>query len=254
MILPEFSTEVNERLRANERDEGLGVASKAFFTASIAARYSYNFRFLGRPVIQYPQDMIAIQSVFWETKPDLVIETGVAHGGSLVMSAAMLAVLDACDREGSGVEPPRRRVLGIDIDIRPHNAVAIRDHPLSKRIELIQGSSTSPDVLARARSMAAEARSVLVMLDSNHTHDHVLAELRAYTPLVTRGSYCVVFDTCIEYMSTEACAGRPWSVGNSPATAVKAFLSECPDFVVDRDIDAALMISVAPGGYLRRVH
>ena len=253
MTSPDFDEEVRGRLRANERDAALGSASRAFFDASIAARYSYNFRFLGRPIIQYPQDMVAIQTLLWETRPELVIETGVAHGGSLVMSAAMLAVLDACDREGSGVEPPLRRVLGIDIDIRPHNERAIRSHPLSGRIELVQGSSVDPAVVARARAMAAEARSVLVMLDSNHTHEHVLAELRAYAPLVTPGSACVVFDTCIEHMSPQACAGRPWSAGDSPATAVEAFLRECPDFRVDRDMDAMIMVSVAPGGYLRRV-
>jgi len=233
--------------------EGFAAASRAWVRATWDSKYVYSFAWMGRPIIQLPEDMIRLQEVIYTLKPDVLIETGVAHGGSLVMSAAMLAVLDACDREGSGVEPPLRRVLGIDIDIRPHNERAIRSHPLSGRIELVQGSSVDPAVVARARAMAAEARSVLVMLDSNHTHEHVLAELRAYAPLVTPGSACVVFDTCIEHMSPQACAGRPWSAGDSPATAVEACLRECPDFRVDRDMDAMIMVSVAPGGYLRRV-
>ena len=223
---------------------------------SIRAQYSYNFRVLGRPVIQYPQDIVAIQELIWEIKPDLIIETGIAHGGSLILSASMLALLDYCDavENGEMLDPKatKRRVLGIDIDIRAHNRAAIEAHPMAHRIDMIQGSSIAPEVIAQVQAQAVGYERVMVILDSNHTHAHVLAELQAYAPLVSKGSYCVVFDTVIEDLPAGMYPDRPWDVGNNPKTAVREYLTQNPNFEVDEDMEAKLLITVAPGGYLRR--
>jgi cephalosporin hydroxylase len=212
---------------------------------------------LGRPIIQYPQDMVALQELIWQIKPDLIIETGIAHGGSLILSASMLALLDYCDavETGTPLDPkaPRRRVLGIDIDIRAHNRAAIEAHPMSNRIDMLQGSSIDASIIAEVCKRAADHERIMVILDSNHTHDHVLAELEAYAPLVSEGSYCVVFDTVIEDLPVGMYPDRPWDVGNNPKTAVREYLASNSDFVVDEDIEAKLLITVAPGGYLRRI-
>jgi cephalosporin hydroxylase len=205
-------------------------------------RYTYNFTWLGRPIIQIPQDILAMQELVWRVRPELVIETGVAHGGSLVLYASLLELLG-----GAG------RVLGVDIDIRSHNREALEAHPMMRRIDLLQGSSVDPVVVSEVHARAKGKGPVMVVLDSNHTHAHVLAELRAYAPLVQAGSYLVVFDTLVEALPKEAFPDRPWGPGDNPATAVRAFLAECDRFVVDGDIDARLLLSVAPGGYLRCV-
>ena len=222
------AAEVQERSRQWVRDVG-------------PLRYAYNFSWMGRPIIQLPQDIVAMQELIWQIKPALIVETGVAHGGSLIFYASMLELL------GQG-----GRVIGVDIDIRAHNRAAIVDHPMSKRIELIQGSSIDPSIVDEVHRRAAGASPVLVVLDSNHTHDHVLHELLAYQDLVTAGSYLVVFDTAIEALPADAFPDRPWGPGNSPASAVRVFLESHPDFEPDADIDAKLLISVAPVGYLRR--
>jgi cephalosporin hydroxylase len=194
---------------------------------------------MGRPLIQYPQDMIAMQEILWDVRPDLIIETGIAHGGSLVYYASL------CELMGHG------EVLGIDIDIRSHNRKAIEAHPMFKRITLIQGSSTAPEVISEV-TQAAAGKKVLVVLDSNHAHAHVLAELAAYAPLVSVGSYCIVFDTVIEDLPAGLYPDRPWDVGDNPKTAVREFLAGHPEFAVDEELEAKLLITVAPGGYLRR--
>ncbi|HMP61140.1 MAG TPA: cephalosporin hydroxylase family protein [Gemmatales bacterium] len=216
--------------------------SRDWLAASGADKYSYRFTWLGRPIIQYPQDIVAMQELLWQVRPDLVIETGVAHGGSLILYASILELIG-----GPGL------VVGVDIDIRPHNREAIEDHPLGHRIELIQGSSTAAETLDAVRAMIDGKQTVLVVLDSNHTHDHVLDELRLYAPLVTPGSYLVVFDTAVEHLPAEACADRPWGPGNNPLTAVRQFLNETSDFVVDAEIEDRLLVTVAPSGYLRCV-
>jgi len=252
----EFAREVEQRLQANRQDKIIRTASHEFMVASTQPKYSYNFSMLGRPIIQYPQDMVALQELIWKIKPDLVIETGIAHGGSLILSASMLALLDYCDavEAGQTLDPrtPRRRVLGIDIDIRTHNRAAIEAHPMAHRIDMIQGSSIAPEIVAEAHKRATGHDRVMVILDSNHTHEHVLAELDAYASLVSTGSYCVVFDTVIEDLPTGMYPDRPWDVGNNPKTAVREFLSRNHDFEVDEDMEAKLLITVAPGGYLRR--
>jgi cephalosporin hydroxylase len=242
-----FDKEVSERIQGNSKNEELVEAAQAFMKKSIGAQYSYNISWLGRPIIQYPQDIVAMQELIWSLQPDLIIETGIAHGGSLIFSASMLELNASCGG------PPDAEVVGIDIDIRPHNREAIEAHPLFKRITMIQGSSTSPETVEQVRRKAAGRRRVLVCLDSNHTHDHVLAELGAYAPLTSVGSYCVVFDTIVDELSSEMLHGRPWGPGNNPKTAVFEFLKTHPEFQIDKRMDHKLLISVAPDGYLKRV-
>ena len=252
-----FEHEVKQNIAELRNDEGLRTKSLDWMSDITQKRYAYNFKWLGRPIIQVPQDMVAIQELIWKIRPDLVIETGIAHGGSLILSASMLALLDYCDAVESGqalnLRATRRRVLGIDIDIRAHNREAIEAHPMAHRIDMLQGSSIAPEIIAEVRQRAQGHERVLVILDSNHTHEHVLAELEAYAPLVSPGSYCVVFDTVIEDLPAGMYPDRPWDVGDNPKTAVHEFLSRNSDFVVDEDIEAKLMITVAPGGYLRRL-
>lgn len=244
-------------------------AANDFMHASTQPKYSYNFSWMGRPIIQYPQDMVAVQELIWQIKPDLIIETGIAHGGSLIMSASMLAMLDYCEAVESGktLDPKAtlRRVLGLDIDIRTHNRTAIESHPMSHRIDMIQGSSIAPEVIAQVHQIAKGYKKVLVCLDSNHTHEHVLAELEAYAPITSIGSYCCVFDTVIEDMPNEMFPDRPWSKGNNPKTAVWEYMRLLKSegrtatdgiplgFKVDKSIENKLLITVAPDGYLRRI-
>lgn len=225
----------------------ISTAAQAFLTASIEPKYSYNFSWLGRPIIQYPQDIVAMQQIIWETQPDLIIETGIAHGGSLIFSASILELNAACGGN------PQASVLGIDIDIRAHNRTAIEAHPLYHRISMIEGSSIDPAVIEQVRAAAEGKKSVLVCLDSNHTHDHVLAELEAYADLVTVSNYCVVFDTVIEDLPSGSYPDRPWNKGANPKTAVHQWLKTHPEFAIDKGIDEKLLISVAPDGYLKRI-
>lgn len=254
--MSDFQDEVVARIEASGRNTALKNAAATFSQQSIAAQYSYNFSSLGRPIIQYPQDMVAMQELIWSTRPDIIIETGIAHGGSLILSASMLALLDYCDAIESGemLDPrkPKRRVIGVDIDIRAHNRAAIEAHPLANRIDMIQGSSIDPAIVEQVRRKTDGAARVMVSLDSNHTHDHVLGELEAYAPLVTPGSYCVVFDTIIEDLPAEAYPDRPWGPGNNPKSAVWKYLETHPEFEIDASIDNKLQISVAPSGFLRR--
>lgn len=228
-----------------------------FMKFSAAGRYSYNFNWLGRPIIQYPQDMAAMQEIVWNVRPDVIVETGIAHGGSLILSASLLALLDLCDATEAGemLNPrmPVRRVVGVDIDIRAHNRSAIEAHPLANRITMIEGSSIDENIVDQVRSAVGGAKRVMVCLDSNHTHDHVLAELKAYARMVTPGSYCIVFDTIIEDLPEEMFPDRPWGPGNNPKTAVHAWLGQNRDFEIDKVMDHKLLLSVAPDGFLRRI-
>lgn len=209
--------------------------------------YSYQYEWLGRPIIQFPQDMVAVQQLVWQVQPELIIETGIAHGGSLIYYASLLELVAQCGG------PLDAHVIGIDIDIRVHNRKAIEAHPMSKRIRMLQGSSIDADILAEVKRLTAGRQRIMVLLDSNHTHEHVLAELRAYAPLVSKDSYCVVFDTVVEDMPADAFPDRPWGRGNNPKTAVWQYLRENGDFEIDKYIDSKLLISVAPQGYLRKV-
>ena len=226
-------------------------AAADFLLQTIRERYSYNFAWLSRPIIQYPQDIVAFQEIVAKVSPDLILETGIAHGGSLVLSASLLCLLDVM--EGLDPRQSSRKVVGVDIDIRSHNRKALDEHPLRFKMELIEGSSIDADIIAQVHSHADGYEKVLVSLDSNHTHDHVLSELNAYADLVSLGSYCVVFDTVIEDLPAGSFPDRPWDVGNNPKTAVHEWLSMHPEFEVDKGIDDKLLISVAPDGYLKRV-
>ena len=242
-----FKEEVNERITESGQNPSLIESGLAFTKASATARYSYNFSWLGRPIIQYPQDIVAMQELIWSVQPDLIVETGIAHGGSLIFSASMLELNAACGG------PQNAEVVGLDIDIRAQNREAITAHPLSRRITMLQGSSIAPEIIEQVKAKAVGRQRVLVCLDSNHTHDHVLAELDAYAPLTSVGSYCVVFDTIVEEMPADMFPDRPWGPGNNPKTAVLEYLKTHSEFQIDKQVDHKLLISVAPDGYLKRV-
>ena len=250
------------KMRANridgyEDDSEFIIDSASWLKQSMHKEYVYNFDWFSRPIIQYPQDIVAMQELIWKVKPDLIIETGIAHGGSLVFSASMLAMLDMVDaiENNTTINPKesKRKVVGIDIDIRPHNKDIIESHPMASRIQMIQGSSIDQGIVSQVEEIAKNYETVLVCLDSNHTHEHVLAELNAYASLTSLSSYCVVFDTFIEDMPKGFFANRPWDTGNNPKTAVWEFLKKHPEFEIDKEIQQKLLITVAPDGYLKRI-
>jgi cephalosporin hydroxylase len=236
----QFRREVDDNIRRQGDDKDVQALSRIWLREVAPYKYTYNFTWLGRPIIQVPQDLFALQEIIWRTRPEVIVETGIAHGGSLIFHASMLELLG-----GTG------RVIGVDVDIRAHNRLAIEEHPMARRIQLIQGSSIDPTTIRSVQQAVGDSSPVLVILDSNHTHDHVLAELYAYSPLVIAGSYLVVFDTGLEVAPAEFSRDRPWGPGNNPMTAVRAFLQTTDRFEVDERIDAQLLISVAPRGYLR---
>lgn len=252
-----FKKECTQEVEVQGANEQLAKLTRQWVDNANAHKYSYHFEWLGRPIIQYPQDMIAMQELIWEVKPDLIIETGIAHGGSLILSASMLALLDYADAVGSGqsLDPKagRRQVLGIDIDIRSHNREAIEAHPMAHKIDMIEGSSIAADTISQVNEYAKGYDRILICLDSNHTHNHVLAELEAYAPLTSQDSYCVVFDTIIEDLAADMFPDRPWGPGDNPKTAVWEYLKSHPEFEIDKQIDGKLLISVAPHGYLKRI-
>ena len=254
--MSEFKKESEARIAAIPDNLDLRNTAAAFLQSSISAMYSYNFDWLGRPIIQYPQDIVAIQELIWKVKPDLIIEAGIAHGGSLILSASMLAMLDMCDaiEAGETIDPraSQRKVLGIDIDIRTHNRAAVEIHPMSSRIQMIEASSISRETIEQVENISAKYSRVMVFLDSNHTHSHVLSELKAYAPLTSIGSYCVVFDTVVEDLPGEIIHDRPWGPGDNPKTAVWEYLKINDDFVIDKSIHDKLLLTVAPDGYLKR--
>lgn len=233
-----FAREVAGNIERQGHDADVQALSRIWMRETVPTKYSYNFSWLGRPIIQYPQDILALQEIVWRTQPELIVETGIAHGGSLVFFASLMELIG-----GSG------RVLGIDIEIRPHNRQAIEAHPMAKRIDMIEGSSIDAGVAAAAAKYAAGKRT-MVVLDSNHTHAHVAAELEAYAPLVSKGCYLVVLDTIVEDMPAAFFDNRPWGPGDNPMTAVRQFVAKSRRFAVDRSIDHKLLISVGPEGYL----
>jgi cephalosporin hydroxylase len=241
-----FREETRQNIADLGRDKDLQSLSRIWERITDQHKYTYNFSWLGRPIIQYPQDIIAMQEIIFEVKPDLIIETGIAHGGGLIFYASMLELVAACGG-------PYGEVLGIDIDIRAHNRKAIEEHPMFRRISMIEGSSIAPEIIAQVHEKAKGKKSVMILLDSNHTYEHVLAELNAYAPLTSVGSYCVVFDTIIEDMPADFFPDRPWGSGNNPKTAVHEYLKNHPEFEIDKSIEHKLLITVAPDGYLQRI-
>jgi cephalosporin hydroxylase len=254
-----FRIQCNAGIEEQGKNEKLALMTRDWMNESIKTKYSYHFEWLGRPIIQYPQDIVGVQQLLWNIKPDLVIETGIARGGSLIFYASMLELIAQC---GGSIDA---KVVGVDIDIRDHNKREILAHPMSKRIEMIEGSSIDHEIFEKIKEKALGEKRVLVCLDSNHTHSHVLQELRLYSSLVTIGSYIVVFDTLIEDICSDLIEDRPWAKGNNPKTAVFAFLESLQSenvkgvdglpvkFVVDKKIDNQLLITVASNGYLKRV-
>jgi cephalosporin hydroxylase len=265
----EFDKIVKFNVENNGKDKDFIGLSNIWIRESIRHQYAQNFSWLGRPIIQVPQDIYAIQEIIWTVQPDLIIETGIAHGGSLILSASMLALLDYCEAIKTGLDSlslkSKRRVLGVDIDIRSHNREAIEAHPLAHLIEMIEGSSISTNVIEQVKYRAKEFNRILVFLDSNHTHDHVLAELEAYAPLVSKDSYCVVWDTGVEDLPDGFVTDRPWGKGNNPKTAVFEYLDilktngrlasdgKALQFEIDKFIEHKIVITASPDGFLRRI-
>jgi cephalosporin hydroxylase len=236
-----FEQERSSRIEKQGENAQLKEISEKFTTESVKSGYSYNFSWMGRPIIQYPQDMIAMQEIIWQVKPDLIIETGIAHGGSLIYYASLLELI------GKG------EILGIDIDIREHNKIEIEAHSMSKRIAMIQGSSVDSEVLIKVKQFAKDKKNILVSLDSNHSHSHVLKEMNLYSAFVSQGSYLVVFDTVVEDLPIGTILDRPWDKGNNAKTAVHEFLRTDKTFEIDQRFNNKLLVSVAPDGYLKKI-
>lgn len=239
--IEKFEKEKKTNIKKLGQNKKLKEMAINFIKKSSKNKYTYNFSWLGRPIIQFPQDIIAIQELIWKIKPDSIIETGIAHGGSLILSASILELIGKGD------------VLGIDIDIRKQNMEKIEAHPMSKRITMLKGSSTSKEIIDKVKEFVKGKEKIMVFLDSNHSHDHVLKELELYSPLVTKGSYLVVFDTIVEDLPIGYIKNRSWDKGNNPKTAVMKFLKNNDQFVIDREIENKLLITVAPSGYLKRI-
>ncbi len=264
----DFSERVTRNITDIGKDRDFRSLTNLWLREAIRHEYAQNFEWLGRPIIQVPQDIYAVQELIWRVKPDLIIETGIAHGGSLILSASLLAMLDYCEAVDtcSSLNPSEstRKVLGIDVDIRAHNRSAIEAHPMSHKIEMIEGSSIDEKVIKQVQNIAFQYQTVMLLLDSNHTHNHVLAELEAYAPLVSKGSYCVVWDSGIEDLPDGFVTDRPWGKGNNPKTAaieylntlkfedIKASDGEKLNFEVDEVIENKIVISASSDGFLRR--
>jgi cephalosporin hydroxylase len=252
-----FEAEKSAMIATYRHDKEWQEASAKWRDLSFSRRYMYNFTWLGRPIIQLPHDIAAFQEVVWKVKPDLIIETGIAHGGSLILSASLLALIDYCEAAEAGeiLDPakPKRTVVGIDIDIRAHNRAALDAHAMRSRIDMIESSSLEAEAVRQVRARAKSKERILVALDSNHTHAHVLEELELYAPLVTPGSYCIVFDSVVEDLPDGLFPGRPWSKGNNPKTAVWEYLKSHPEFEIDNSIHEKLVITAAPDGFLKRL-
>jgi len=242
MIEKEFEIRNKKFIKKMGKNESLKKLSNKWMMESSLGEYSYHFKWLGLPIIQFPQDIVGLQEIIWKIKPELIIETGIARGGSLIFSASMLQLI------GRGI------VLGIDIDIRKENKLKILKHPLSKRIKMIEGSSIDKTVITKVNKIAKNKKNILVILDSNHTHDHVLSELKAYSKLVKKGSYVIVFDTIIEDIPnkySKKLINGDWNKKDNPKTAVHEFLKENKRFKIDHDFENKLLITVAPDGFLK---
>jgi cephalosporin hydroxylase len=240
--IQQFKEDLDQRVASYADDKELKSIASEWVQESMKKMYVYNFSWLGRPIIQYPQDIVAIQEIIWKVKPDLIIETGIAHGGSIILSASILELLGG-----------DRHVIGIDIDIRKHNRDEIEQHPLSRRIKMIEGSSIDEGTAKQVYKMAEGKSRILVILDSNHTHAHVKKEIELYHSLVSVGSYLMVFDTIVEDLPKDYFEDRPWNVGDNPKTAVHEFLRSNTDFEIDKSVQNKLIITAAPDGYLRRI-
>jgi len=237
----DYEKQIVKNIKNIQKEKKILKITEQWMNETAKIKYTYNFEWMGRPIIQLPQDIIAMQELIWKVKPDLIIETGIAHGGSLIFYASILELI------GNG------EVLGIDIDIREHNRIEIEKHSMFKRITMIQGSSVSDDIILKVKEVVKNKKNIMVVLDSNHTHEHVLKELELYSQFVSKNSYLVVFDTIVEDLPDNLFNDRPWGKGNNPKTAVYKFLNNNDYFVIDKNIQNKLLITVAPDGYLKRV-
>lgn len=236
-----FEARNRDLTRRMSDDHHVRNVTREWIHAVLPFEYHYHFSWMGVPVIQFPSDIVAMQELIWDIKPDLIIETGIARGGSIVFYASMLQLLG-----GDGL------VVGVDIDIREHAREAIEDHAFADRIVTVQGSSVAEDTISAVSRYAKGRKRVLVVLDSNHTQEHVAAELEAYSQFVTPGSYIVVFDTVIDDLPDRFHEGRPWAAGRGPKVAVHDFLATHPEFHIDRSYEDKLLVTVAPDGFLKR--
>jgi cephalosporin hydroxylase len=237
----EFEAQKRHDAAALAKDVELTAAALDVFARADEHSYSYLWSWLGVPIIQIPQDILVVQEIVWAHRPQLIIETGVARGGSVILFSSLLELI------GEGT------VVGIDVDIRAHNRATIEEHPMSKRVRLVEGSSTDQRIVEEIAAMASSVDRVMVVLDSNHTHEHVSKELELYADFVTPGQFLVVADTVVESLPPQAHRPRDWGPGNNPATALAEFLARRHDFAVDDFIDNKLLMSSSPGGYLRRL-
>jgi cephalosporin hydroxylase len=256
-----FNRECIKNINEQGNDINLKLKTIDYLKELDKYKYAYNFTWLGRPIIQLPQDIYTIQELIWKIKPDLIIETGIAHGGSLIMSASILALLDYC--EGYSIENSSgRQVIGIDIEIRSHNKKAIEDHVLYPLIQMIEGSSIDYNIIKQVEEIINERSYydkekqirhpiIMIFLDSNHSHKHVLAELESYAPLVSIGSYCIVFDTLIDDIQNNN--EHRWGINNNPKTAIHEFLLRNNNFEIDKNIENKLLLTCAPNGFLKRI-
>ena len=238
--IEQFKKEREQDIQSMGQDQELRRKSIDWMIHADKYKYTYNFSWMGRPIIKFPNDIVILQEIIWNLKPDYIVETGIAHGGSIIFSASMLELI------GHG------EVIAVDIDIREHNRAEIEKHPMFKRISMIEGSSVDPAIVDSIKEKV-KGKKVLVCLDSLHTHDHVLKELQMYASMVSVGSYMVCPDTFIEKFPAGYYDNRPWDVGNNPMTALIEFLKQDDSFVIDRDIDNKLMITEGFDGYLKRI-
>ena len=238
-----FHEERKNDIKLMEKDTKFKEMSLKWMLHADKYKYTYNFSWLGRPIIKFPSDMMVQQELIWKLKPDLIIETGIAHGGSIIFSASMM--------EMTGV---KGEVVAVDIDIREHNKKLIKKHPMYKRITMYEGSSLDPSIIKKIKQHKKNKKRVMVILDSLHTHEHVLKELKIYTPFVTLGSYCILPDTFIEFFPSGYYShNRPWDVGNNPYTAMKSFLRKNKKFTIDKQLSSKAMISETIDGYIKRI-
>lgn len=240
--IQKFKEAVKQNIIEQGTDEAFLALGKQWVRETMNKKFIYNFTWMGRPIIQHPHDTMALQELIWQTKPDVIIETGIAHGGSIIFTASMLELLGG-----------DRLVIGIDIDIRKHNRAEIEHHPMFKRIQLIEGSSIAPGTIEQVKQLAAGKKNVMVILDSYHTHEHVMQELQLYGPMVSLNNYMVVFDTWVEDVPENYYPDRPWDKGDNPKTAVFEFLKTNKDFIIDKSIDHKLSITLAPDGWLKKI-
>lgn len=244
----QFHREQEENIRSMTQDKNTKRIGRLFMDHVTDYKYGYYFTWMGRPIIQHPQDIVALQEIIMEVQPDLIIETGIAHGGSLILSASMLELLDIA----APLDGLKREVVGVDIEIRLHNRAAIEAHPMFRKITMLEGSSTDPNIVETVKGIAKGHKAVMVLLDSCHTADHVLREMELYGPLVSVGSYLVVYDTLVEF-EDKPHDDRPWRKGNSPYTAVQEYLRTHDGFIVDEAVEQKIVITSCPGGWLKRL-